>query len=66
MCDILKNSCISQDNIFLPLINLLAQGKVSSTDLNQDKVTYLNRRALSVSTGAEFLKSQATYFLAVR
>lgn len=48
MCDILKNSCISQDNIFLPLINLLAQGKVSSTDLTQDKVTYLNKRALSV------------------
>lgn len=66
MCDILKNTCISQANILLLLINLLAQGKVSSTDLTQDKITCLNRRALSVSTGAEFLKNQATYFLAVR
>lgn len=66
MCNCLKNYYLSQANILLLLMNLLAQVKVNSTDFTQDRATYLNRRALSENTGAEFLKSQATYVLAVK
>jgi len=47
-------------------MNELAQVKVSSADCTQDRATCFSRRALSVNTGAEFLKSQATYFSSVR
>lgn len=61
MCDCLKKSYLSQATVFLLLMNLLAQIKVSSTDFAQDIATYLNRRPVSVNTGVEFLKNQATY-----